>query len=56
MKGFCLMTGIKATSNEEYRKQIEKKNKYMWAIIILGVITAAIAYYFEISEKIQPRS
>lgn len=27
MKGFCFMTETKAANNEEYRKQIERKNK-----------------------------
>ena len=53
MKGFCLLTGTKATSNEEYRKQIERKNKYMWGIIILGIITATVAYYFEATGRMQ---
>ena len=53
MKGFCFMTETKAANNEEYRKQIERKNKYMWGIIVIGIITAAVAYYFEASGKMQ---
>ena len=53
MKGFCLMSATKATNNEEYRKQIQTKNKYMWGLILLGLITAVIAYYMEFSGKMK---
>lgn len=53
MKGFCLMSATKATNNEEYRKQIQAKNKYMWGLILLGLITAVIAYYMEFSGKMK---
>lgn len=53
MKGFCLMSATKATNNEEYRKQIQTKNKYMWGLIILGLITTVIAYYMEFSGKMK---
>ena len=53
MKGFCLMSATKATNNEEYRKQIQIKNKYMWGLILLGLITAVIAYYMEFSGKMK---
>lgn len=53
MKGFCLMSATKATNNEEYRKQIQTKNKYMWGLILLGLITAVIAYYMEFPSKMK---
>ena len=53
MKGFCLMSATKATNNEEYRKQIQTKNKYMWGLILLGLITAVVAYYMEFSGKMK---
>ena len=53
MKGFCLMSATKATNNEEYRQQIQAKNKYMWGLILLGLITAVIAYYMEFSGKMK---
>lgn len=53
MKGFCFMSATKATNNEEYRKQIQTKNKYMWGLILLGLITAVIAYYMEFSGKMK---
>ena len=51
MKGFCLMSATKATNNEEYRKQIQTKNKYMWGLIVLGIFSAAVAYYCEFFGK-----
>lgn len=53
MKGFCFMSATKATNNEEYRKQIQTKNKYMWGLILLGLITAVIAYYMEFPSKMK---
>ena len=53
MKGFCLLNTTRATKNEEYRKQILAKNKYMWGLIVLGLITAVIAYYMEFSGKMK---
>ena len=53
MKGFCFMSATKATNNEEYRKQIQIKNKYMWGLILLGLITAAVAYYMEFSGRVK---
>lgn len=32
MKGFCFMSATKATNNEEYRKQIQAKNKCIWVL------------------------
>ncbi len=53
MKGFCFMSATKATNNEEYRKQIQAKNKCIWGLILLGLITAVIAYYMEFSGKMK---
>ena len=48
MKGFCLLSGSKATNNEEFRKQLQAKNK-----ALLGIISAAAAYYMEFSGKMK---
>ena len=53
MEGFCFMSATKATNNEEYRKQIQAKNKCIWGLILLGLITAVIAYYMEFSGKMK---
>lgn len=53
MKGFCFMSATKATNNEEYRKQIQAKNKCIWGLILLGLITAVIAYYMEFFGKMK---
>ena len=47
MKGFCLFGGSKATNNEEFRRQLKAKNKFMWLFIVLGIFSAAVAYYCE---------
>ena len=47
MKGFCLFGGSKATNNEEFRRQLKAKNKFMWLFIVLGIFPAAVAYYCE---------
>ena len=41
MKGFCLFSGSKATNNEEFRKQLQAKNKALLGLILLGIISAA---------------
>lgn len=53
MKGFCLFSGSKATSNEEFRKQLQAKNKALWGLVLLGIISAAVAYYMEFSGKMK---
>lgn len=53
MKGFCLLTGTNAANNEEYRRQLQTKNKYMYGFVILGVVTAVIAYYLEFSGRMR---
>ena len=45
MKGFCLFSGSKVTNNEEFRKQLQAKNKCLLGLILLGIISAAAAYY-----------
>ena len=45
MKGFCLFSGSKVTNNEEFRKQLQAKNKCLLGLILLGVISAAAADY-----------
>lgn len=47
MKGFCLFVGSKASNNEEFRRQLKAKNKFMWLFIVLGIFSAAVAYYYE---------
>lgn len=47
MKGFCLFAGSKASNNEEFRRQLKAKNKFMWLFIVLGIFSAAVAYYCE---------
>lgn len=47
MNGFCLFAGSKATNNEEFRRQLKAKNKFMWLFIVLGIFSAAVAYYCE---------
>ena len=32
MKGFCLFSGSKVTNNEEFRKQLQAKNKYVYGL------------------------
>ena len=44
MKGFCLFSGSKVTNNEEFRKQLQAKNKCLLGLILLGIISAAAAY------------
>lgn len=51
MKGFCILNGSKAANNEEFRRQLQTKNKYMWFLIVLGIFTAVVAYYFEFSGR-----
>lgn len=51
MKGFCLFGGSKATNNEEFRRQLKAKNKFMWLFIVLGIFSAAVAYYCEFFGK-----
>lgn len=51
MKGFCLFAGSKATNNEEFRRQLKAKNKFMWLFIVLGIFSAAVAYYCEFFGK-----
>lgn len=53
MKGFCLLSGSKATNNEEFRKQLQAKNKCLLGLILLGIISAAAAYYMEFSGKMK---
>lgn len=53
MKGFCLFSGSKATNNEEFRKQLQAKNKALLGLILLGIISAAAAYYMEFSGKMK---
>lgn len=53
MKGFCLLNTTRATNNEEFRKQIQTRNKYMWGLIVIGAITAVVAYYMEFSDKMK---
>ena len=50
MKGFCLFSGSKVTNNEEFRKQLQAKNKCLLGLILLGIISAAAAYYMELKE------
>lgn len=47
MRGFCLFEITKAQNNAEYRKKLENKNKYMWLVIVIGLITAVIAFCTE---------
>lgn len=47
MKGFCLFAVTKAQNNEEYRKKLMAQNKYMWIILLVGLITAAAAFCME---------
>lgn len=51
MNGFCLFAGSKATNNEEFRRQLKAKNKFMWLFIVLGIFSAAVAYYCEFFGK-----
>ena len=53
MKGFCLFSGSKVTNNEEFRKQLQAKNKCLLGLILLGIISAAAAYYMEFSGKMK---
>ena len=53
MKGSCLFSGSKATNNEEFRKQLQAKNKALLGLILLGIISAAAAYYMEFSGKMK---
>lgn len=53
MKGFCLFSGSKVTNNEEFRKQLQAKNKCLLGLILLGVISAAAGYYMEFSGKMK---
>ena len=53
MKGFCLFGGSKATNNEEFRRQLKAKNKFMWLFIVLGIFSAAVAYYCEFFGKMK---
>lgn len=53
MKGFCLFSGSKATNNEEFRKQLQAKNKALLGLILLGIISAAAAYYMEFWGKMK---
>ena len=53
MKGFCLFSGSKVTNNEEFRKQLQAKNKALLGLILLGIISAAAAYYMEFSGKMK---
>lgn len=50
MRGFCLFEITKAQNNAEYRKKLENKNKYMWLVIVIGLITAVIAFCTEFSQ------
>lgn len=50
MKGFCLFSGSKVTNNEKFRKQLQAKNK---CLQLLGIISAAAAYYMEFSGKMK---
>ena len=53
MKGFCLFSGSKVTNNEEFRKQLQAKNKCLLGLILLGIISAAAAYYMEFLGKMK---
>lgn len=53
MKGFCLFQITKAQNNAEYRKKLERQNKYMWGVIVIGVITAVVAYCAEFFAEIK---
>ena len=53
MKGFCLFSGSKVTNNEEFRKQLQAKNKCLLGLILLGIISAAAAYYMEFWGKMK---
>lgn len=53
MKGFCLFSGSKVTNNEEFRKQLQAKNKALLGLILLGIISAAAAYYMEFLGKMK---
>lgn len=53
MNGFCLFAGSKATNNEEFRRQLKAKNKFMWLFIVLGIFSAAVAYYCEFFGKMK---
>ena len=53
MKGFCLFAGSKVTNNEKFRKQLQAKNKCLLGLILLGIISAAAAYYMEFSGKMK---
>ena len=53
MKGFCLFGGSKASNNEEFRRQLKAKNKFMWLFIVLGIFSAAVAYYCEFFGKMK---
>ena len=55
MKGFCLFSGSKVTNNEEFRKQLQAKNKCLLGLILLGVISAAAAYYMGFWGKMKSR-
>lgn len=52
-EGFCLFAGSKVTNNEEFRKQLQAKNKCLLGLILLGIISAAAAYYMEFSGKMK---
>ena len=49
----CLFSGSKVTNNEEFRKQLQAKNKCLLGLILLGIISAATAYYMEFSGKMK---
>lgn len=53
MKGFCLFEVTKAQNNAEYRKKLETTNKYMWVVIVIGLITAVIAFCAEFFADIK---
>lgn len=50
-EGILFISGSKVTNNEEFRKQLQAKNKCLLGLILLGIISAAAAYYMGFGER-----
>lgn len=50
MRGFICSTNV--TTNEEYRKIVKTRMKLFVAFIVLGIVTASVAFYAEMNIKV----
>lgn len=49
----CILFPTKAATNEEYKKVIKKRMRYMIALIVVGIITAGVGFVAEFYWKVK---